>query len=228
MDRHGLNYKIIRTSRTSIMISEQEKEKIRQEEIYRREIRQEIAKTAQRDTFTQKIWAFLNCPLGLWFLSTIAIGIISWSYSQWQANQVQIQEYQKQRRKLNMEVASRIQTFKNFLANAQNKEQLYYSISFLDDPEVDRFNLFIFPEFRKRSLRSLLWELNELVEKDEQADINEAILASEQLNDFYLKRLLDLDSSHNVGDEPAPKKEVDMLKRLVDTKFAIFRFNRSN
>ena len=72
------------------MISDQDQERIRQEEIFRQEIRREIAESTPNKTLGEKIWAFLNSPLGLWFLSTIAIGVLTWSFSEWQARRAQV------------------------------------------------------------------------------------------------------------------------------------------
>ena len=53
--------------------------------------------TAPGKTSAQKAWDFLNSPFGLWLLTTIAVGFLSWSYSQWQAAEAREKETQQRR-----------------------------------------------------------------------------------------------------------------------------------
>lgn len=59
------------------MISEEEKTIIREEEIYRQEVRKELSQSRSA------IWVFLNSPFGIWVLSTIIVGSLSFMYTQW-------------------------------------------------------------------------------------------------------------------------------------------------
>ena len=50
------------------MLSEEERQRIRQEELFRYEVRQAAEQDASRDTRSQKRLNFLNSPLGIWNL----------------------------------------------------------------------------------------------------------------------------------------------------------------
>ena len=52
------------------MLNDIEKQKIREEEIFRNEIQNEIKSSKKR----RKLWKFLNSPFGLWILTTISVG----------------------------------------------------------------------------------------------------------------------------------------------------------
>jgi hypothetical protein len=199
------------------MMNDQDKERIRREEIYRQEVRQEIAESAQRKTFRKRIWAFMNSPLGLWFLSTVAIGMLTWSYSQWQANEAREKEDQQHARRLYMEVVMRIKSVGNLLANAQNKEQFFGAMSILDNPTLGNLSFSIFPQFRNRSVRSLLWELALLDKAKELDRIESAIGAATQISERYQKTALELDSSSDLGEEPISKEEVEEVENLLNS-----------
>lgn len=62
-----------------IQLDQNEKDRIRLEEIYRQEVRATIATSKEEN----KIIKFLNTPLGLYLLSSVLIGALSFSYSKW-------------------------------------------------------------------------------------------------------------------------------------------------
>ena len=100
------------------MIAEDEKEKIRAEEIFREEIRKEISKPKSK-------WInFLNTPLGIWFLSTIVIGLLSLSYKTWQENLEKRKTNQKKIEQIADEGKFRIQQIDDVIRDSislQNK-----------------------------------------------------------------------------------------------------------
>ena len=63
------------------MLNDEDKEKVRAEEIFRYEIRREIESKA-----TNKWIAFFNTAFGIWLLSTVVVGLVSVSYKTWQEN----------------------------------------------------------------------------------------------------------------------------------------------
>src|SRR6266853_1536157 len=64
------------------MLSEVQKEAIRAEEIYRREVRQEEEHQKPLPSTGERAFAFLNSGLGLFLLSTVVVGVFSWSYGE--------------------------------------------------------------------------------------------------------------------------------------------------
>lgn len=72
-----------------VQLDQNEKDRIRLEEIYRQEVKAAIAANKEEN----KTIKFLNTPLGLYLLSTILIGALSFSYSKWsEARDVQKQD----------------------------------------------------------------------------------------------------------------------------------------
>jgi len=70
-------------------LTDAHRERIRLEEVFREEVRRSLDQS-KRKTGASRAVAFLNTPLGLWFLSTIAIGVFVWTYGA-------ITEYRRER-----------------------------------------------------------------------------------------------------------------------------------
>ena len=51
-------------------------EAIKSEEIFRHEIQQQLASAQSTGSLAKRAYSFLNTPLGLWFLSSIALALL--------------------------------------------------------------------------------------------------------------------------------------------------------
>lgn len=90
------------------MLTEEEKEKIKVEELFRDEVRKSLAdKKSKRNSF----WAFLNSGLGLWFLSTIVIGFFTYLFNEYKENKKIAIEQETKIKQLDLEIESRISQF---------------------------------------------------------------------------------------------------------------------
>jgi hypothetical protein len=76
------------SGRIAVLTSE-EKHRLRLEEIYREEVRREIHRTKR----SNKVLSFLNTPLGLYILSGVFIGSLSFLYTRWSESQATKHEY---------------------------------------------------------------------------------------------------------------------------------------
>ncbi len=65
------------------MLSESEKEKLRSEEIFRDEVRKSLG---TKPKGSSAFWRFLNSSFGIFILSTIVVGGLSFTYKEWQNN----------------------------------------------------------------------------------------------------------------------------------------------
>jgi hypothetical protein len=71
------------------MLSDDDKNRIRQEEFYRQEVQQALEREkSQPKSGWGKFVAFLNTGVGLWLLSSVALGFITWSYTKWDTNRI--------------------------------------------------------------------------------------------------------------------------------------------
>ena len=103
------------------MLSDQDKEHIRQEEIFREEVRGLLNKEDKATTFRAKCWRFVNTSFGIWLLSTVVVGLVSWGYANWSEAKQNDAKSKESIRKLDLELFARISNFENLLETATNR-----------------------------------------------------------------------------------------------------------
>jgi hypothetical protein len=100
-----------------------DRKRIYQEEVYRYEVRAQLDKANRKETkLGEKVWAFMNSAFFLWFLSSVVLGVISFSYAKWD-KQRGLEREQRERaalaerenaqvaKKLDAEISSRLNYF---------------------------------------------------------------------------------------------------------------------
>ncbi|PSR56069.1 hypothetical protein AHMF7605_22485 [Adhaeribacter arboris] len=184
------------------MLTPEEKERIRQEEIYRQEIRLDLDK--QQETINFKKWAgwwkFVNTSFGIWLLSSVIVGAITFLYSENQKKYTEESKKQAQIDRLSTEITSRL--YELFYVSSEINEEFEYLVSDqfrqIDSVNYDEkaisemdFNLtksfntikkpdlnsefIIFPEYSKRNLISLFIELRSIAPKSKIEGLNSCI-----------------------------------------------------
>gem|GEM_PF-6478252 len=110
---------------------------------------------------------YLNRPFVLWILSTLLIGGLSWCYKKYEDNRTIKRENLNLVRKLDFEIANRLYAYDNQVKSNPDDWQSKLFI-LLYSPVDDKTSIKnIYPEFKERTLRSLLWELIGVVPDDE-------------------------------------------------------------
>lgn len=172
------------------MLTEEEKDKIRSEEILRHEIRAQLIKDTDKEKGL-KIWGVVNSPFFLWFLSSILIGCISFLYARgekqkedarriFEQGQIDKRERDRTEKKLDAEIASRLNYF-GIMYESDN----FKALMAVDNPSVANYPINVFPEYANRSLQSLLWELLQVVSDDSKGDVAKAYEASKKFTGYY-------------------------------------------
>lgn len=151
------------------------KAEIYREEIYREEIRREILAARAPESRSARFLAFLNTSLGIWLLSSIMVSFITWAYSEHQAKIAIEARNASVANRLDLELANKINDFRQRVNSAKKKFDLAIAIE-----QLDTFAP-LFPEFKKRTFFSLLWELNSVVSKNERSDLQGTIKAWKEL-----------------------------------------------
>lgn len=162
------------------MPTEIEKSKINVEEIYRDEIRKLLKEQKHRSNV---VWTFLNSGLGIWFLSTIILGLFTYSYNEYKENRKSNAEKETKIKQLDLEIENRISQFwvhleplikrdyKNVIdSNFALKDEVPYDTintlweAFKNPPTFNpRLITTIFKDNEDRSTISLLIELETLL-----------------------------------------------------------------
>lgn len=140
------------------MLSDEEKERIRAEEIYRKEVQKELIDKPKRSG--NVVFSFLDTQHGLFVSSMVVLPFLLWffafiqnSYSEYEANQKLI-------RKIDNEMVYRI-------SNNQGRLESGDVAGFIED--VDRS--YIYQEFSGVGVQGLMLQLESLVSESDQEEI---------------------------------------------------------
>ncbi len=158
------------------MLTEEEMDKIKSEEIYRDEIRKKLNENDDK-SFGTKSWKFINSSFGIWLLSTVVVGLIVYFYNDNKLKNEIAANNAASIQKLETEISNRLQQFKLALSNQEpskiyyQKEELAYMVDGVlisDGTLAQKKPIYIFPEYKERTMNSLLYEIGRLTKDKEQ------------------------------------------------------------
>ena len=160
----------------SAVLSDQSMENIRNEEIYRSEVRASLAKKAGWERY----WELLNSAFIIWGLSTLVIGVFTFTYQSYRESATRLREDQELCRKLTLELGTRGIVFsegidvlrtqiKGMDATSRERPAPEMSAELIElFQELDHSSSSVYEEFQKRGLLSLLRQLKEIREANGQ------------------------------------------------------------
>jgi hypothetical protein len=162
-------------------VSPEQKQAIQDEERYRLEMRTQLQQVRLR----RPVMEFLNSPLGIWMLSTIAVGALSLGYTliteAYKTRQAQTQLA----RRLITEARSRITQWKTIATSPAAAQRFRESsfddmMAYLSESPIRNEKVSgnmarvmgVYPEFENRPLGSLYLELNDITRNKHQSRID--------------------------------------------------------
>jgi len=164
-------------SLSAYALSDEDPACIKAEEIYRAEVRRSLERemsVPKANGLSRRVFSFFNSAFGLWLLSTIVIGLVTFSYSKYNdARQVRVQKQLFEER-LADEIGARVNDLASLVSpdvlfwpsttqatikNGSALEVVQRLDAYMEDPPDD-YKTFpitnVFGEFRSQSLRDLL------------------------------------------------------------------------
>jgi|ERR1041384_2798254 hypothetical protein len=175
------------------MLSDSEKLRIREEELFRAEVRQLIAPPEKEGQGRSGLWKFVNSPFALWFLSSVVLTLITGGVSWYLSNRSAERERSQKISKLTTEAKYRIEEFDKYVTPMTEALAIHANPN---DPEdtvsTSQMELFyehvdaldkegVFKELADRPLRSILWELQSIADANQKADFKAAFLGAQAL-----------------------------------------------
>lgn len=164
------------------MLTEEEKARLKAEEIFRDEVRKSLpAKKSKPNS----VWTFLNSGLGIWFLSTIVIGFFTYLFNEYKENKKTATEQETKIQQIDLEIESRISQFwvhieplikrdeRNYLdTNFSLKDNVFYDTlntlweAFKNPPTFNpKLTATIYKDYDTRTTISLMIELATVLEQ---------------------------------------------------------------
>jgi hypothetical protein len=192
------------------VLTEEDRVRIKEEEIFREEVRLTLQPPApvSKPTFRSRAWTLVNSSIVLWFLSSVVIAGVTQLYSCQQSQHAeQVRKHELQRR-LDTEIGNRIyqtvaglDVWKTNVAHGGwtgTTRGTYGQMAQYLNNALTNVDYSVFSEYRSRSFSSLLIELSTLVEPSEVADLKDTLSA------YHRVALL---SSDTTGDRPNTQEQ---------------------
>lgn len=172
------------------MFTNDDKERIRAEEIYRDEVRKELEAQKQSSSKKKTIWEILNSSFALWFLSSVVVASITALYTWYTENEKEEAKKSEIQRHLDVEISNRMALASSALRRAQvtvgkggyiKPVNVYLTaVGYLDNTLRD-VDVSVYPDLKSRTFRSLVVELNSIVPSLEQDELKNIIGRYENL-----------------------------------------------
>ncbi len=179
------------------MIDDAERERIREEERFRFEIRRALAAETKRSArWSDHLFTFVNSPVGIFLLSTVLVGAFTWSTSALQRRaQLETGRIEAVRR-LRLELDNRYDEVQRLRGRFRAEYRKVVWTAFYGfrqgettNPSWQVFYTPVFPEYGARGIASLLAELAELEPRSDRPPVD-ALRAQTHALAGYLDRLL--------------------------------------
>jgi hypothetical protein len=179
-------------------LSEDDRARIRAEEIFRSEVRSQLESGSQPSRGA-RLLKFLNQSFILWLLSTVVVGLISWQYTRWEERQSQQRQTQTEIRNLDLEIHGRLRRAADRLSSARNMVGVSEAIRMLDQPSG------MFVELGQRNMENLLVSLIWLMPEGQTASLEAARTGYQDLQ--------------RIAAQPEESQDVSQTIKLVRTKY---------
>lgn len=191
-----------------------------------------VIKNVDRSSENSVVLEILNQPFVLWFLSTVVIGVFTFSYN-YISQEIKFEKQNAERiLELDLEFASRVDTLNNLLnyrskvSGDENFDEENFSVVFL--AMMSDFGILQLQGQRdtkytseKRTLTNLLWELSESVNDSERDDVIKALSIVGNLNELGAEGTFNMLSSFG---ESSYSFDIDSMQVLVEMLLGIERW----
>ena len=171
------------------MLTDDERDHIRAEEIFRTEVRSQLEAASPRPPLPKRLWALVNSAIFLWFLSSIVLAGLTAAVATHQKNRDDQIRKEELRQRITTEVSGRISQAIESMGLDQtnikaghsfrerdiyNKAAYYLDNFFLTERSNPR-DFSTYPEFRMRNFYSLVMELRGIQDSRNLAGSQEAL-----------------------------------------------------
>jgi hypothetical protein len=136
---------------------------------------------ADSNNMPHSIWGFLNSSFGLFLLSSVVIGLVTFSYGQWRDRITRSRSIEK----LDLEIGLRLQAL---AAMSEGVDQTRYSnlvnigkVMAGDTKSSFYVHKPVFNDFDDKSITTLMWQLYLLISANERSEVKEAISQSNEI-----------------------------------------------
>jgi hypothetical protein len=179
-------------------LSDEEKSRVQAEEGYRLEVRRELTAKEAPPKGKDRLWKILNSSFALWFLSSVVVAGTATGFAHYEAKRSEDVKQAETIRRLDTEIVGRITEARYGLcldlvnldkgttytpASIYGYTLRYFNNSFAGDPQNPQ-DYSIYPEYKTRTLRSLVFELSTLVDEPQVPMMKQLLIDYEKFADL--------------------------------------------
>lgn len=192
------------------MLPEEEKNRIRAEEIFRYEVRREIETRRPEDSRGKRLWSLVNSTFGVWLLSSVVLGGLTFAYTTYQQRSAEEMRKAQTERHLKEEISGRIS---NGIATMHQDGRR------IERGEQGRTMVMVYDEAisflnnRVRNFQSLAIELGALAGQSRLAALREARASYDHLADLSNEAEKEA-VFHKDTSLDAVKKSIEILEQM--------------
>lgn len=169
------------------MLTEDDKKRIREEEIYRQEIRRQLEGEKPTPSRRLRLWEAVNKPFVLWSLSTILVGLISLAYTTREAQKKEQSQKKDAINKIDLEISNRIGGSLKYLdklpqdGQPPDPDDMFQAVFSYLDNNKGFYAAILYPEYKDTGFQALVTDLKGRVSVDEQQNLDKALKAYDDL-----------------------------------------------
>ena len=171
------------------MLTDNQKKLIREEEIFRCEVRTELEKRDAVTSTTGRLWRFINSAFGLWLLSSVMLGSLGFLYGYVQDTRRAKRDAQERLSRLRFEIKAHGWEFWGSLESAH--DYTTYSVVFREHLQRPKYKL---SDFKDATMDQLLWEYRYLSRISIKKDPVQAAIEWIWQDIYSMRDKLDLDA----------------------------------
>jgi hypothetical protein len=155
------------------MLTDNKKKLIREEEIFRCEVRTELEKRDAVTSATGRLWRFVNSAFGLWLLSSVVLGSLGFLYGYVQDTRRTKRDAHERLSRLRFEIKAHGWEFWGSLESPRLHDYTTYSRVFRKHLQRPEYKLL---DFRDATMDQLVWEYRHLSRNSTKADAVQAAI----------------------------------------------------
>jgi hypothetical protein len=204
------------------MLDQPTKERIKEEELYREEVRREI-RARMPVTPLQRLSTFVNSSFGMWLFTTVIAGGAVWVLTTWRDSQRADADRRLTIQHLDTEIATRLDRLAIRLPLLQSRRQFSEAIEALDQPGSRIYGSAAYPEYAGWSLLALLRDLRGRVIESDLSDVDRALRATLNLARLGA-RTVDAQVDSSTGRLPIDETARAEAGRIIGDSLRIHRW----
>jgi hypothetical protein len=186
-------------------LPEEEKAQIRTEETFRLAVRRELEAKESISSRKSHVWRILNSSFVLWFLSSVVVASMAAVFAKLEARRAESNKRNETIQRLDTEIAERLFMVRTELCLYRGdviaaKSIYNHAVDYLDNSQTNNgrpLDFSVYPEYKTRTFRSLLFELSPIVDSSQLSLLKELLIDYEKITDqtAVLKDRIDLEES---------------------------------